>query len=119
LFYWSFWLHAEFCHRLEFNREALKTTTDRLTTLRGIVSAEEDNLNNLQSRKEQILKEISEAEAGIEELNEELAGLKETLDEKTKAVDQVKRTTSKAAKALENALKEIGSMVRSDCSFSL
>lgn len=40
-------------------------------------------------------------------MKEELATLQEVLEEKTKAVEQVKKTTSKAAKVLDQALKEI------------
>jgi structural maintenance of chromosome 1 len=40
-------------------------------------------------------------------LKEELGELQDALEEKTKAVEQVKKTTSKAAKVLDQALKEI------------
>jgi hypothetical protein len=48
---------------------------------------------------------------GIKELEAEMSRIKATLDEKTKLVDEAKRVASKAAKALEQAEKEISSRV--------
>ncbi|TFK46460.1 RecF/RecN/SMC protein [Heliocybe sulcata] len=50
-----------------------------------------------------------EAEAIIASLQEELQESNKALEEKTKLVDQVKKTASKASKVLEHALKEIAS----------
>jgi structural maintenance of chromosome 1 len=44
-------------------------------------------------------------------LKEELSGLQQALEEKTKDVEQVKKTTSKAGKVLDQALKEIATAV--------
>ena len=49
---------------------------------------------------------------GIKELETEMTRIKATLDEKTKEVEESKRAASKAAKALEQAEKEISSRVR-------
>ncbi len=49
---------------------------------------------------------------GIKELENEMLRIKATLDEKTKEVEEGKRAASKAAKALEQAEKEISSRVR-------
>ena len=49
---------------------------------------------------------------GIRELETEMSRIKATLDEKTKDVEDAKRAASKAAKALEQAEKEISSRVR-------
>ncbi len=43
----------------------------------------------------------------IASLKEELTTLQSALEEKTRHVDQVKKTTLKASKVLEQALKEI------------
>jgi len=48
---------------------------------------------------------------GIKELEDEMSRIKATLDEKTKEVEDAKRAASKAAKALEQAEKEISSRV--------
>jgi structural maintenance of chromosome 1 len=48
---------------------------------------------------------------GIKELENEMSRIKATLDEKTKEVEDGKRAASKAAKALEQAEKEISSRV--------
>ena len=44
--------------------------------------------------------------------SEELKDLQETLEEKNKIVDQVKKTTLKASKVLDQALKEIAVCIR-------
>ncbi len=48
---------------------------------------------------------------GIKELEAEMSRIKATLDEKAKEVEEAKRAASKAAKALEQAQKEISSRV--------
>ncbi len=52
---------------------------------------------------------------GIGELEGEMSRLKGNLDEKSKVVDDAKRVASKAAKALEQAEKDISSRVRVVC----
>lgn len=49
---------------------------------------------------------------GAKELEAEISRIKATLDEKTKEVEEAKRAASKAAKALEQAEKEISLRVR-------
>ncbi|KAJ7118550.1 P-loop containing nucleoside triphosphate hydrolase protein [Mycena crocata] len=63
----------------------------------------------LEKQKETAQEEISESENAIGVLREDLSGLQEDLDEKTKNVEQVKKTTTKASKGLDQALKEIAS----------
>ena len=58
-----------------------------------------------------IKQDIDEAEAAIVTQQEELKELQEAFEEKTKQVEQVKRTTTKAAKVLDQALKEIANRV--------
>ena len=55
---------------------------------------------------------MESAEENIAELQAELKELSGDLDEKTKQVEQVKKTTSKSAKILDQALKEIATKVR-------
>lgn len=59
--------------------------------------------------------DIGNSEDAIAELRDDLTAQQEVLDEKARTVDQVKRTTSKASKALEQALKEIATMVLITC----
>jgi len=56
--------------------------------------------------------ELETMQEGIGELEGEMSRLKVNLDEKSKVVDDAKRVASKAAKALEQAEKEISSRVR-------
>ncbi|KAJ7032498.1 condensin complex subunit SMC1 [Mycena alexandri] len=70
---------------------------------------QEANLVKLEQQKAAAQEEISDSEDAIGVLREELSGLQEGLDEKTKNVEQVKRTTTKASKVLDQALKEIAS----------
>lgn len=44
---------------------------------------------------------------GVKELEAEMSRIKTTLDKRTKEVEEAKRAASKAAKALEQAEKEI------------
>ncbi|KAL0571911.1 Structural maintenance of chromosomes protein 1 [Marasmius crinis-equi] len=103
---------ARLTHQSEFESETLANTTARLATLSTIVQTETGNLERLQSQKEAIQKELTEMEEGISDLRGDLGRLQEALDEKTKTVEQVKKTTSRAGKVLEQALKEIA--VRND-----
>ena len=89
----------------------MKTTTERLVILDSTVKAEQATLSKLEDQKQTILNELTEIENAIATLQEELKGLNETLEDKTKIVEQVKRTTSKASKGLDQALKEISSKV--------
>lgn len=50
-------------------------------------------------------------ESQAEKLKAEVGGHQEVLDEKTKVVEQVKRTTTKAGRALDQTLKDISSCV--------
>lgn len=101
---------VNFC-RCDYNAEALKTETDRLARLDEIIEIEEANLTKLTSQKDTIQQELSKSESAIGLLREELGGIQETLEEKTRDVEQVKRKTAKASKALEQALKEITTKV--------
>lgn len=76
-----------------------------------MVRTEEANLVKLESQKDAVQTDISQAERAILKLREELTSLQITLDERSKVVDQVKKTTSKASKVLDLALKEITTKV--------
>lgn len=97
--------------RSSFIEEQLQTTEQRVQTIDNMITTEEANIARYQASQETIQKEISEAVETITELQAELKELNEDLEEKTKAVEQVKRTTLKSSKALDQALKEIGTRV--------
>lgn len=92
--------------------EQLENTESRLQTLRTLMQTEEQNLLSLRQSKTNIQSEIAQSEAAIQQLQEELKEVAEELEEKTKIVDQVKRTASRAAKGLDQVLKEIATAVR-------
>lgn len=58
-----------------------------------------------------IEEDITESENAIVALRDELKGLNDILEDRTKTVEQVEHTTSKAAKGLDQALKDISSKV--------
>jgi chromosome segregation ATPase len=89
----------------------LKNLRERLAHLETIVTSENTALETLEEQKLATEEEIAESEHAIVELQNELKELQEVLDAKTKVVEQTKRTSGKAAKVLDQALKEIGSMV--------
>ncbi len=93
--------------RRDFENDALQSAKERLQTLVNHTSIEEATLIKLQGEKEAVMNEISNTEAMIESLQEDLGGLQATLEEKTKELEQVKKITLKASKALENAVKDI------------
>ncbi|KAK0449845.1 condensin complex subunit SMC1 [Desarmillaria tabescens] len=98
---------ARLTHQRDFESEALESARERLQHLEGVISTEEGVLEKLKDQKEAAENDISNSEAMIASLKEELTTLQSTLEEKTRHVDQVKRTTLKASKVLEQALKEI------------
>lgn len=103
--------------RSDFEQDQLNATTERLAKLESTIDAEQATLARLEEQKTATLHDITEIENAIAALQDELKGLNDILEDKTKTVDQVKRTTSKAAKGLDQALKEISSKVSllSDC----
>ncbi|KAJ6561466.1 condensin complex subunit SMC1 [Mycena vulgaris] len=100
---------ARLTHQSDFETEALNGALERITHLDKTVSTEQANLDKLEEQKKAAQEDISESEEAIGVLREELSGLQEVLDEKTKTVEQVKRTATKASKGLDQALKEIAS----------
>ncbi|KAG1840638.1 hypothetical protein F4604DRAFT_1832337 [Suillus subluteus] len=91
-----------------FEEEQLKLTQSRLVTLRNAAEDEQRKVAELEEKKRTIQVEITEAQEGIAQLREMLQGLNDVLEEKNKHVDQAKKTHTKAAKILDQALKEIG-----------
>ncbi|KAI0290144.1 hypothetical protein BC826DRAFT_1106624 [Russula brevipes] len=100
---------ARLTHLTQFEDEQLKKLQERLNILAETVTREEENLKNLEERKTETEEEFESMQEGIKELEAEMSRIKATLDEKTKLVDEAKRVASKAAKALEQAEKEISS----------
>jgi structural maintenance of chromosome 1 len=93
--------------RSQFEEEQLKLTQSRLVTLRNAAEDEQRKVAELEDKKRTIQVEITEAQEGIAQLRELLHGLNDVLEEKNKYVDQAKKTHTKAAKILDQALKEI------------
>ncbi|KAI0063838.1 cohesin complex subunit psm1 [Artomyces pyxidatus] len=98
---------ARLTHQSQFEEEQLASVRQRLTNLDQTIENERQNLVQLAQRKATIEEEIEELREGITVLEDEVKGLKEVLESKTKAVDDAKRLTTKAAKKLEQAEKEI------------
>lgn len=62
----------------------------------------------LEAQKQQIQTEIAEAETTLENMREGLNELNNIQEEKSKVVEQAKKTHARSAKVLDQALKEIG-----------
>ena len=73
--------------------------------------AEQTSVAKYGKEKQEVQIEIARAEQAIAELQETLKELNEVLDERTKELDTVKKENSKAAKVLDQALKEIATRV--------
>ncbi|KAG1809191.1 P-loop containing nucleoside triphosphate hydrolase protein [Suillus subaureus] len=99
---------ARLTHQSQFEEEQLKLTQSRLVTLRNAADDEQRKVAELEEKKRTIQVEITEAQEGIAQLREMLQDLNDVLEEKNKHVDQAKKTHTKAAKILDQALKEIG-----------
>jgi structural maintenance of chromosome 1 len=100
---------ARLTHQAEFEEEGLKASRERLSHLDNILQADQVNLEKHEAQKAQIQREINDLEEQLDNLKEQVAGHQEVLDEKTKTVEQVKKTTMKAGKVLDQALKDISS----------
>ncbi|TFY68970.1 hypothetical protein EVJ58_g695 [Rhodofomes roseus] len=98
---------ARLTHQSKFIEEQLQTTEQRVQTIDTLITTEDANIVKYHETQENIQVEIGEAEEAIATLQEEMKDLNEALEEKNKVVEQVKRTTLKSSKALDQALKEI------------
>lgn len=97
--------------RAAFEEEQLRNARERLQTVNALAETEETTISRLNEQKDAAEAEIVEAEAVITTLKEELSGITDVLDEKTKALDAVKKTTSRASKGVDLTLKDIASLV--------
>jgi structural maintenance of chromosome 1 len=103
--------NVEITRRIQFEEEQLQARQERLEILRTTIGTEEATLAEFQQRRTNVEKDIKELEAALEELKEELKSYTESQDEKNSAVDRAKRAALKAARALDQTLKEIATMV--------
>lgn len=97
--------------RIDFEKEGLAQVEERMDRLEAIIHAEEANIERLKIQKITQEKEIKALEGDLLRLREELESSQEILDEKTKALDEAKRTGLKVSKVLDQALKEIATWV--------
>lgn len=93
--------------RLDFEEEGLRGTAERLEKLETMITTEQTNLSKFEAQKAAKQDEVSKGLQHIESLGTELEALQATLEEKTKDVEATKKTTSKSAKVLDQALKDI------------
>lgn len=105
-------LTSPLAYRIQFEEEQLQLTQNRLATLKKTQEDEEAKVVELEEQKSQIQAEIASGQEAIENLRQGLHVLNEALEENNKVVEQVKKTHARAAKVLDQALKEIGSMAR-------
>jgi structural maintenance of chromosome 1 len=102
---------ADWIVRSEFEVEGLKTARERLVNLDTALANERATLEKWDFQKVGVQQEITVLEETIAGLKEELSEIQEELEEKNKVVEQVKKTTLKASKVLDFALKEIANCV--------
>jgi chromosome segregation ATPase len=99
------------CSRAEFEEEGLKADRERLTHLENVLRTERGNLEKYEAQKVEVQQWIQSLEGQADKLKGELGEHQEVLDERTKAVEHVKRTTMKAGRVLDQALKDISNCV--------
>ena len=97
---------------MKFEDEQLRATQARLDDLDNIIQTEGETLVRHEQTKQEIEAEIQGAEANIEELKEELAKANEDLENRTTQVEQTKKVFNKAAKAVDQVLKDIATKAR-------
>jgi structural maintenance of chromosome 1 len=102
---------ADWTVRSEFEAEGLKTARERLVNLDTALANERATLEKWELQKVGVQQEITVLEETIAGLKEELGEIQEELEDKNKVVEQVKKTTLKASKVLDFALKEIANCV--------
>lgn len=86
-------------------------TQDRFANLTKVIDAEHIAISRHEDEKQTVEKEINKIKQSIDELQDEQKNLNELLEEKTKVLEGVKRTSTKSAKILDQALKDIASRV--------
>lgn len=82
-----------------------------MADLDNIIRTEDEALLRHEQTKQQTEAEIRDAEASIEELKEDLAKANEDLETHTTRVEQAKKAFNKAAKAVDQVLKDIAAKV--------
>ncbi|KAJ3819710.1 hypothetical protein F5880DRAFT_1074210 [Lentinula raphanica] len=98
---------ARLTHQFEYENEALRSSRERMSHLEALVKTEEVTLANLQERKATVEQELADLEAGISAYKEDLIELQDALDEKSKVVEQAKKTALRSSRGLDQSLKEI------------
>ncbi len=88
-------------------------TKDRLVTLQKSIDSDENVLQKLSEKKATVEQEIESLQSQIEDHRSRLKTLLADLEQRTKSLEEVKKVATKAGKGLDNALKEISSMVGS------
>ncbi|KAL4079656.1 RecF/RecN/SMC [Scleroderma citrinum] len=99
---------ARLTHQARFEEEQLQLTQERLMTLQRTQQEEQTKMVELEAQKHQIQEEIAEAQDALGRLREGLDDLNNIQEEKSKAVEQAKKSHARSAKVLDQALKEIG-----------
>lgn len=87
-------------------------TKDRLETLQKSIDSDESVIQKLSEKKATVEQEIRTLQSQIEDHKSRLKALSADLEQRTKSLEEVKKVTTRAGKGLDNALKEISSMVR-------
>ena len=86
-------------------------TEERLQQYRESIETESRNLAQLERERAEVQADVASSEASIQELQEELRETTDELEELTKKVEEVKKTTNRAARVLDQAIKEIATHV--------
>ncbi|KAG8915652.1 Structural maintenance of chromosomes protein 1 [Tulasnella sp. 408] len=108
-------IFSAFCRKInqfqgyssEFEKDSLRALEERLANLKATAKKETKALGQLEKARKAIQDESDAAEAEINQLRDDMAGVQEEFDEKTPALDEVKKVTARTAKALEKTMKDI------------
>lgn len=94
-------------NQLTYERQRLKYTRDRITTIEGASKRDHDLIAQLERQKEQLSNELDELVAEIEQLQMQLDALKQESEEKGSAVAEARREVEKRSKSVNKTLQAV------------
>jgi len=93
--------------RIEFESAQLKTTQERLASLRATSEREEANVETLGSSKQEIEEQLEQLQSEIDHQRRKLVEVMEVYDEAIRSMEEHRDAARKSQKKLDKALKEI------------
>ncbi|KAI5369563.1 Putative structural maintenance of chromosomes protein [Septoria linicola] len=94
-------------NQLEYEKQRLLSTEGRLKTTEAAAKRSQDQLAELQAKKDEIAAQLAQINEEIDELQAQIEELKKEFDERGEKVQEARRDLQKRSKGQEKTLKEI------------